>query len=192
MACCSLVACFSPSAPYGVPCDKLTKNCPGDQVCVLGADGYVCAPQGQTSASDAATGDRDAAAVSTDSGLSNDGGVVTCASGNLGSVLGTNVATGTTNGRPDSSHTCGGGGSPDVSYAWTAPSTATFTIDTCNGSQFDSVLTVLGGCGGVQLACNDDSCGVSSRVRVSLTQGQSIIIVVDGLADMGHYSLSIH
>jgi hypothetical protein len=43
------------------------------------------------------------------------------------------------------------------------------------------VLDVLDGCGGAQLACDDNSgLGSSSSIAISLTVGQTAIVVVDG------------
>ena len=117
-----------------------------------------------------------------------------CANFDLGSALGA-VATGTTTGHADAYHACFGQGSPDVSYAWTAPATAKFTIDTCSGpdQSLDTTLSVLANdCTGTQLACDDDGCGTFlSRLNVNLTAGELVIIVVDGNGDMGRYTLRI-
>jgi hypothetical protein len=123
-----------------------------------------------------------------------DGVAASCANFDLGSALGA-VATGNTTGHPDTYHTCNGQGSPDVSYAWTAPAAGTYTIDTCGGpdQSLDTTLTVLNGdCTGTRLACDDDGCGTFlSRAHVTLTAGQLVIIVVDGDDDMGRYTLKI-
>ncbi len=129
-----------------------------------------------------------------DSPLPPDGGAASCANFDLGSSLGA-VATGNTTGNPDHNHACFGLGSPDVYYAWTAPATARFTIDTCSGpnQDLDTSLVVLdGSCTGTQLACDDDGCGSwLSRTHVDLTAGQLVIIIVDGVGDMGKYTLTI-
>lgn len=138
---------------------------------------------------------RDAAGtIGVDSPLAPDGGVASCADFDLGSSMGP-VANGDTRGATDKSSTCYGNGSPDLRYAWTAPATGAFTIDTCSGpdQHLDTSLVVLdGSCAGPQLACNDDACGTwLSRVHVDLTAGQLVIIVVDGNRDMGKFALSI-
>jgi len=121
-------------------------------------------------------------------------GPAACANLSLGSTLGA-VASGSTTGHPDAYKTCSGAGSPDVSYAWTAPSAGQYTIDLCNGpdQSLDSALTVFdGGCTGTRLACDDDGCGTwLSKTRVTLTSGQLVIIVVDGNGDSGRYVLTI-
>jgi hypothetical protein len=90
---------------------------------------------------------------------------------------------------------CGGGGNnaPDVSFGFTAPASGTYQIDTA-GSAFDTVLYVRDGtCSGVQLACNDDANGtLQSLVSVSLSAGQSVVIVVDGYSTRsGAFTLTI-
>ncbi|MBI3785151.1 MAG: hypothetical protein HY270_17305 [Deltaproteobacteria bacterium] len=92
---------------------------------------------------------------------------------------------------------CGQGGdlAPDVSYKWTAPTSGIYVIDTV-GSTFDTLLYVRdAACNGVELACNDDitqGTFQASRVSISLTAGQSIVIVVDGFGSKsGRYRLRI-
>lgn len=77
-----------------------------------------------------------------------------------------------------------GAGSPERVFQWTAPSAGTFDIDTA-GSAFDTILYVLTACAdGDELACNDDIDGellnLRSTLSVTLTAGQTIVIVVDG------------
>lgn len=86
---------------------------------------------------------------------------------------------------------CGGGQAGDNAYAFTAPAPGIYTIDTA-GADFDTVLYVLDGCGGNELACNDDFGGETSRVNVTLAQDEEVVIVVDG-ADLetGNYDLNI-
>lgn len=129
-----------------------------------------------------------------------DGGVQTiaCADMNLGSALGANVASGTTDGAGNQTSACSGDG-PDLTFGWFAPATASYRIDLCNSDMsWDSVLTIRDGtCGGAQLACDDDSCGgpamLQGRVTVNLTAGQGIVIVVDSLYPTvgGNYQLAI-
>ncbi|AGP35307.1 hypothetical protein SCE1572_12735 [Sorangium cellulosum So0157-2] len=91
---------------------------------------------------------------------------------------------------------CGGSDAPDVAYSFTAPEAGTYTIDTF-GSEFDTVLAVFdGSCEGEELACNDDVALEDwyepvSELEVSLEAGQTIVIVVDGYMESGHYELNI-
>ena len=91
---------------------------------------------------------------------------------------------------------CGDGGNiaPDAAYQWTAPADGTYAIDT-NGSDFDTILSVrTADCAGTELSCNDDypGLGVQSRVLVALTEGQTVVIVVDGFGTAsGNYVLNV-
>ncbi len=80
----------------------------------------------------------------------------------------------------DFTGSCGGAGSPDAEFTFTAPADGTYTFDT-HGSQLDSVLYVLDGtCDGTELGCNDDGDGHQSALSLALLSGQSVTIVVDG------------
>jgi hypothetical protein len=76
-----------------------------------------------------------------------------------------------------------GANSNERVYAFTAPATATYRIDTF-GSAYDTVLMLRDGasCGAVELGCSDDGPGggMTSFVEVALTAQQSVFIVVDG------------
>ena len=88
--------------------------------------------------------------------------------------------------------TCAFSTAADVAYQFVAPATRTYIIDTV-GSTYDTVLYVLDGCGGRELACNDDTFGLQSQVRVSATAGQVLIIVVDGFSTaQGSFVLNIN
>ncbi|WP_437297600.1 MXAN_6577-like cysteine-rich protein [Sorangium sp. So ce426] len=69
----------------------------------------------------------------------------------------------------------------DRVYRFTAPADGTYVIDTLS-SNFDTVLHVHDGdgCSGPELACNDNAVmTTSSRVTVTLTEGQVITIIGD-------------
>lgn len=79
----------------------------------------------------------------------------------------------------------------DVAIQWIPPATAMYTIDLA-GSSYDTMLYVYDGCGGPELACNDDFIGLQSQVQVQGTAGVPLIIVVDGFgASNGTYVLNI-
>ena len=67
---------------------------------------------------------------------------------------------------------CAGGAGPDVVYALRVARAATLVIDTV-GSTFDTVLYVRSSpcASGAQLACNDDTNGVTSRVTFAAAPG---------------------
>ncbi|MBK9188407.1 MAG: hypothetical protein IPM33_05565 [Phycisphaerales bacterium] len=77
---------------------------------------------------------------------------------------------------------CGFGGDPgsnDVFYHYTPSFTGTARISTC-GSGFDTIVQVLAQCGGVELACNDDACGLQSQTNVEVQANTAYIIRVSG------------
>lgn len=94
----------------------------------------------------------------------------------------------------------GNPGGASVWYQWTAPSTATITIDTCE-STLDTVLgiytgTTLTGLNATRVASSDDSCGLQSRVTFRAVSGTNYRIAVDGYfdglnADTGTFDLDI-
>jgi hypothetical protein len=94
--------------------------------------------------------------------------------------------------------------SADVFWSFTAPATATYTVDTC-GSAFDTVLTVHSACPATdanKIACNDDSgintpcanSGLSSRIpSVTLSAGSTYTIRVAGYnGGSGTYVLQVN
>jgi hypothetical protein len=83
-------------------------------------------------------------------------------------------------------------GAPEQVYEWTPATSGLATIRTC-GSSFDTVLYVRqGSCTGPTVACNDDYCGVQSRVTPFVTAGTPYFIVVDGYASSsGNFVLTV-
>jgi hypothetical protein len=110
---------------------------------------------------------------------------VPCPDADLGSRLGLRVAAGTTSGAPNRfAPSCAMSRAGDRAFTWTAPVTSDFLFDTF-GSTFDTVLAVRAGCTGPELpgACNDDVPALGtlrSRVRLTLTAGTRVLVVVDG------------
>ncbi len=105
-----------------------------------------------------------------------------CASAQAISGTGTfafNNSAATTDGVPDA--TCNFFSQSDITndvwFAWTAPSSGSFTITTCSQTTMDSKIAVLdGSCAGVVLACNDDSCSLQSSLDVLVTAGNVYVI----------------
>ncbi|MBX3730508.1 MAG: WD40 repeat domain-containing protein, partial [Candidatus Sumerlaeia bacterium] len=78
------------------------------------------------------------------------------------------------------------GSPPDASlwWRWTAPETGRFEFQTC-ASEFDTVLAVYVGtsiAGLVEVAANNDCCGLQSRVEFSATAGTVYWIAIDRAA----------
>ncbi|MCX5688638.1 MAG: matrixin family metalloprotease [Planctomycetota bacterium] len=74
-------------------------------------------------------------------------------------------------------------GLSDRWYTYTPVHTGTVTVDTCNGTNYDSYLAAYRQCpsaGGGAIACNDDYCGLSSRISFPVTAGQPVLIQVGG------------
>lgn len=69
----------------------------------------------------------------------------------------------------------------DVWFAWTAPSTGTFTVETCGLASIDTVLAAYAGTScppGTPLACNDDSCSLQSRITFNANGGSTYLLRV--------------
>lgn len=120
-------------------------------------------------------------------------GDFSCVDENLGTVLGNDVAMGSTVGQGnDFTPGCVMSNAPDVQYVWTALVAGTYTFDTV-GSSFDTVLYVREDCVGPELACNDDTVMTQSEITVDLAAGQSVMIVVDGWNNAsGNFTLNIN
>jgi hypothetical protein len=72
-------------------------------------------------------------------------------------------------------------GFADLWFTFTPPCSGTYRIETCGG--YDTVLTVLGGCQGPELACNDDAggtCGPGSQVELAAAAATTYLVRVAG------------
>jgi hypothetical protein len=77
--------------------------------------------------------------------------------------------------------TCGlSGASPDVWARVSAAVNSTVTISTCGLSGGDTVLTATRGCGGTQIICVDDSCGLQTTISFPLDAGNEAAIRIAG------------
>lgn len=76
---------------------------------------------------------------------------------------------------------CAGGGGPDLWYWITSTTGSVITIDAC-GSSYDTALEVFdGSCASLSLvACNDDACGLLSRIQWLPTAGTTYLFRVGG------------
>lgn len=83
----------------------------------------------------------------------------------------------------DGPASCGAIGN-DVWFRYTATTTGSTPIETCSLASFDTVLAAYQGCTcaplGAEMACNDDTCGLQSRITISTTAGQCYLIRVGG------------
>lgn len=68
----------------------------------------------------------------------------------------------------------------DVWYRWTPESGGQARISLCIFADFDTTLAVYDGCGGAQLACNDDACAFQSRLEVAVDAGREYLVRVAG------------
>ncbi|MBI3073662.1 MAG: right-handed parallel beta-helix repeat-containing protein, partial [Deltaproteobacteria bacterium] len=115
----------------------------------------------------------------------------------LGSALGSNVASGTTAGGTTSTHpTCyySYNATPDKVFKWTAPAAGTYSFDSF-GSAFNTVLTAYndGSPGGAILGCSDNTgTSLQSQVSVTLAASQVVAIAIDGnYSASGTYQLNV-
>lgn len=163
------------------PVPGSTGEGPGDDETFGGSGGFTTDPGAESSA----TGDTSGSSASGDSTDEQDGCPAEILDdGSSGTTLGqANAASGS----------CGGEAAPDQAFGFTAAQAGTYTFST-NGSAFDTVLYVLDGeaCGGPELACDDDGGeSTQSQVTVPLSEGQSVVVVVDGYdSESGAFTLS--
>jgi hypothetical protein len=71
-----------------------------------------------------------------------------------------------------------------VVYAFTAPANGTYVVSTL-GSAIDTILSVRSNCGAPnsELACNDDSVGLTSEVQFDGRAGVEYALIVDGYGE---------
>ena len=77
----------------------------------------------------------------------------------------------TTGATQDATVTCGFNPLFDVWFDYTAPANGTTVWSTCGGTTGDTVLAVFDSCGGTQLLCLDDFCGLQTSVTFVTTAG---------------------
>jgi len=79
-------------------------------------------------------------------------------------------------------------GSPDRWFTYFANSTGNATFSFCGGQRgcgsWDTVLAAYDSCGGAQLVCNDDSCGLPSSIVVPVVVGRSYRIRLAGFNNL--------
>jgi hypothetical protein len=117
----------------------------------------------------------------------------------LGLISVPSVVSGTTLGQPDeSAGSCdlsampGELAAPDASVAFTAPADGPYAFALTGAPSFDTVLYVLDGCGGAELACDDVYPPGAEIVVADLVLGQTVTVVVDGFAGAaGDFDLAV-
>jgi len=106
-----------------------------------------------------------------------------CANQDLGSALPVTVHGETVDSGDGFQSTCGGQLQQDRAQLWTAPKSGTFVFDTAGGD-WSLALSVLTGCQGPELACAvGEAGGRQGTVKLTLAQGQAVLVVVDGMAN---------
>ena len=83
---------------------------------------------------------------------------------------------------------------PDIALRWTAPADGVYLISTLN-SAADTVLTLYSDDCDVprELACSDDRPGVTtSAIRLTITEGQSVIIVISSFNEEDAEAVVLH
>ncbi|MFA5238838.1 MAG: hypothetical protein WC476_03910, partial [Phycisphaerae bacterium] len=90
-----------------------------------------------------------------------------------------------------SQSSCGYNDKNAVWHSYTPQVTQTVTISLLD-STFDTTLAVFNSCGDVELACNDNYCGLQSELAMDVTAGQTYLIRVAGNdGQTGDYTLTI-
>jgi subtilisin-like proprotein convertase family protein len=92
----------------------------------------------------------------------------------------------------DELSSCGYNDTKDVWHSYTATVTGTATIS-LSGSAFDTTLAVFDGCGGTELACNDDDCvSLLSEIITPVAEANTYLIRIAGYGgDAGDYTLTV-
>jgi hypothetical protein len=106
------------------------------------------------------------------------------------------LVTGNTAGQPNYyDATCGfDPGVSDTTVEFTAPSAGDYAfVLTPTGTDYDAVLSVIDGCGGAELGCDDVVSNGGEVVIVTMAAGQTAVAVVDGWTGsaVGNFELSI-
>ncbi len=106
----------------------------------------------------------------------------------------------TSSGSVDGATTCGSSNSTaDVWYKYTPATSGSAHFTLCNGTSYDSVMSIHSGCPGTSgntLGCNDDACGqpysAPSEVTLNVTAGTTYLVRISGWSGAtGAYGLAI-
>jgi hypothetical protein len=77
----------------------------------------------------------------------------------------------------------------DVWFTWTAPATDQFELSDCGLAGWDTVFAVYAGSGcpgGPSIGCNDDACGLQSRVTFSAVAGNAYTFQLGSFSASGN------
>ncbi|MBK9385643.1 MAG: PKD domain-containing protein [Planctomycetes bacterium] len=88
---------------------------------------------------------------------------------------------------------CAGGGS-DLWYSYRSTCNGTLEVNTCTGTSYDSALEAFSGsCGSLTpILCNDDSCGLQSRISFAVLPATTYFIRVGGYSSaQGSFQLNL-
>ncbi len=86
---------------------------------------------------------------------------------------------------------CGINDPNDVWHSFSPQESCHYNISLC-GSGFDTTLSIFDGCGGAELACNNNYCNFQSLVTIGLKSGHTYLIRISGENDAtGDYTLNI-
>lgn len=86
---------------------------------------------------------------------------------------------------------CGINDMADVWHSFTPSATRDYVISLC-GSSFDTTLAVYDACGGIELDCSDDACGLQSELILSAAAYQPYLIRISGYdGATGDYILTV-
>ncbi len=109
-------------------------------------------------------------------------------------TVGTNSGTNLFASQDGSVPLCTGGATiNDVWYTFTPAMNGVYEFSTNGSALADTVLAVLDGCNGTELACDDDGgTGLQSLIRVNLTMGAPVFVQVGGFGSAtGDFDLNI-
>lgn len=87
---------------------------------------------------------------------------------------------------------CGGGGTPERTFRWTAPAAGLYSVVATSDDFVPAVYVEQGPvCGGAELGCNADPGSERGEVVRALEAGDIITIVVDSTGGTGNFDLDI-
>jgi hypothetical protein len=111
------------------------------------------------------------------------GGAVAVGAGNTSINFGSNVSV-------NGASSCEFDVTRDLWYRFTPSTTGSYRFSTC-GASLDTVLSVYSSCGGTELGCDDDGCGVASDLTVNNLIAGTAYLVRVGSYELGSTVLNI-